>query len=488
MSDRSSIAIAALASLPGFFILSVPTVADGQVVISEIMYDVSSEIGADDKREWVEVFNAGSSSVDLSGWKINDGSNHILNEPPANGGTGSLALSPGAYAILTDDAATFRALYPGVATVIDTVLDLNNASGAVSLINADGAAADSLSYAKEIGAGGDGNSLHRQSVSSAELAPGAPSPGSGTLAAETQSPTPSPPPASSAAEPSSSGSGSYDIWKPPDISLDAGGDRVVLVGADAAFRAAARNEKGVAVDHLLFSWNFGDGSTARGAVVAHRFERPGRYAVVLTIAEDERASDRVIVMAEPARMSLSIFPDALGIENRAGRELDVSGWTVKSLGRSFALPAHSIILAGQTMHLSAQTLGFYPASSTAIYYPDGALALRADGADTADASGPPQTPQPVEAFAAAQTKGFSGTHASYAPAPAPSLRDAETPDEEIAPSGVALGESLPQTASASAARSSWGWWLGACAITLAGAGSALFARLSAKKEWDIIEG
>src|SRR3989338_3912521 len=293
MSDRSSIAIAALASLPGFFILSVPTVADGQVVISEIMYDVSSEIGADDKREWVEVFNAGSSSVDLSGWKINDGSNHILNEPPANGGTGSLALSPGAYAILTDDAATFRALYPGVATVIDTVLDLNN------------------------------------------------------------------------------GSGAYDIWKPPDISLDAGGDRVVLVGADAAFRAAARNEKGVAVDHLLFSWNFGDGSTARGAVVAHRFERPGRYAVVLTIAEDERASDRVIVMAEPARMSLSIFPDALGIENRAGRELDVSGWTVKSLGRSFALPAHSIILAGQTMHLSAQTLGFYPASSTAIYYPDG---------------------------------------------------------------------------------------------------------------------
>ena len=46
--------------------LLVPFVASAQVVISEIMYDVSGEVGADDTREWVEIFNAGSTAQELT--------------------------------------------------------------------------------------------------------------------------------------------------------------------------------------------------------------------------------------------------------------------------------------------------------------------------------------------------------------------------------------------------------------------------------------
>ncbi len=41
--------------------------AFAEVVISEIMYDVS---GSDTDREWVEVYNNSSSAVDFTSWKL----------------------------------------------------------------------------------------------------------------------------------------------------------------------------------------------------------------------------------------------------------------------------------------------------------------------------------------------------------------------------------------------------------------------------------
>ncbi|MCR4281332.1 MAG: lamin tail domain-containing protein, partial [Candidatus Kaiserbacteria bacterium] len=48
-----------------------PFTASAQVVISEIMYDL--ETGSDSGREWVEVFNSGGSSVNLTDWKVSEG-------------------------------------------------------------------------------------------------------------------------------------------------------------------------------------------------------------------------------------------------------------------------------------------------------------------------------------------------------------------------------------------------------------------------------
>src|SRR3989344_898451 len=140
----------------GLFVLAIllPSFAHAAVIITEIMYDVPSSIGADGTREWVEIANTGSGAVDLTGWKFNDGSNHILNVPPANGGTGSLILSPGGVAILADNATTFlHDLYPVFSgTVIDTTLSLNNTGATLALIDNSGATENSVSYAKTIGA------------------------------------------------------------------------------------------------------------------------------------------------------------------------------------------------------------------------------------------------------------------------------------------------------------------------------------------------
>src|SRR4051812_27298350 len=91
-----------------------------QVVINEVMYDLP---GTDTGREWIEVYNGGSSSVDLSGWKLFEASTtHALTN--VSGGT---TLSAGGYAIIADDASKFLIDWPSFAgTLFDSVFSLSN--------------------------------------------------------------------------------------------------------------------------------------------------------------------------------------------------------------------------------------------------------------------------------------------------------------------------------------------------------------------------
>src|SRR5262245_23391611 len=43
--------------------------AAGEVVISEIMYDPGGPV---DNGEWIELYNTGSTSIDIGGWQVGD--------------------------------------------------------------------------------------------------------------------------------------------------------------------------------------------------------------------------------------------------------------------------------------------------------------------------------------------------------------------------------------------------------------------------------
>ncbi len=133
--------------------------AAGTIIINEVMYDLS---GTDDDHEWIEIKNISSQSIDLTGWKFNDGSNHLLNAPPKNGGQGSLIIPSNGFAILADNASVFLSDHPGFGgTLIDTVMSLNNTADILKILNADSQVIDEISYTKEMGAAGDGYSLER---------------------------------------------------------------------------------------------------------------------------------------------------------------------------------------------------------------------------------------------------------------------------------------------------------------------------------------
>ncbi|MFV0513561.1 MAG: PKD domain-containing protein [Jhaorihella sp.] len=84
--------------------------------------------------------------------------------------------------------------------------------------------------------------------------------------------------------------------------IDAGPDRTVPVGGahdEVSFDAGDAADGG-----LRFSWDFGDGSGAAGAVVRHAYGTPGSYTVTLRAQDDTglacgRASDTATILAMP---------------------------------------------------------------------------------------------------------------------------------------------------------------------------------------------
>ncbi|MBI5469835.1 lamin tail domain-containing protein [Candidatus Kaiserbacteria bacterium] len=164
LRSRTTLWSASFATSSSLFVVMValPLSVNASVVISEFLYDAQ---GSDTGKEWVELFNTGPNAVDISKWKVSDGSNHVLNAPPKNGSTGSMTLAPGTYAILAGDAAAFLGAHAGLGvSIIDTTLSLGNAAGSISIRDASSTVIDSVSYTKSLGATGDGNSLQKTSA------------------------------------------------------------------------------------------------------------------------------------------------------------------------------------------------------------------------------------------------------------------------------------------------------------------------------------
>ncbi|MBI2635336.1 MAG: lamin tail domain-containing protein [Parcubacteria group bacterium] len=151
--------------------IEISTFQVGDLVINEIMYNPE---GADDKHEWIELYNNSGHSITLTGgsggWKFDDGATslHGLNEPPTNSSQGSMMISASGYVILADNAATFLTDYQGFnGAVIDTVMDLKNSTSTIKtikIIAPDGAVIDSVLYSNSWGADGNSKTLERKSA------------------------------------------------------------------------------------------------------------------------------------------------------------------------------------------------------------------------------------------------------------------------------------------------------------------------------------
>lgn len=462
-----------------------------QILINEVMYDPP---GSDDKQEWIELYNAGAAAVDISKYSFSDGSSatkHGLNTPPKNGGIGSLSIPAGGYLIIADDAPTFEAANPSVANVIDSTMSLPDPNAGVSvtvtLYDDQKNVADTFVYAGGSNADNKGDSVQR---AGALIIPAAPTPGlanaqeADTTDLSAQSGDASSTQTQLQAVPQAPVS-SYVAPPLPTLFADAGTDVDVIVGADAEFKGRAYTRSQDLVDNVRYSWNFGDGSTAEGAVVLHRYAYPGKYPVVLTVSQDKNtAIDRVIVIAEPANLSFTVFADgSVAIENRAGRDIELSHWLIKNISRQFMLPDDSVILAGGTMRIAHDTLGFWSSAQTELDYPNGAEALRAGEANPQSALPAPAValplvaPAPVASFAAEPASQEKETVDVPAEAPAE-----PSPKTDVAPA-VATATQAAAAVRALPLRSPWLWAaLGLCVL---GAGAGYASRKLRKNEWDI---
>ena len=81
------------------------------VIINEIMYKPSSSLGGADKNQWVELYNAASTPVDVAGWYFWTKGQNTPDalQPDALYSTGSTVLAPGQFAVVTDtDSELYR--------------------------------------------------------------------------------------------------------------------------------------------------------------------------------------------------------------------------------------------------------------------------------------------------------------------------------------------------------------------------------------------
>ncbi|MBI5421056.1 MAG: lamin tail domain-containing protein [Parcubacteria group bacterium] len=147
-----------------YFLSPTTTYAIGTLIINELMYNPD---GSDLKREWVEIKNTSLSPITIKDWRINDGTNHqIKNDAHPD----YFTILPNEFVIFASDITTFLSEHIGFGEkVFDTVLDLKNTNGHVTLLDNNKTIIDDITYQSSSGADGNGKTLERLSNTSAEF-------------------------------------------------------------------------------------------------------------------------------------------------------------------------------------------------------------------------------------------------------------------------------------------------------------------------------
>jgi hypothetical protein len=113
--------------------------SDIKIVINEINYNSSPE---KDTKDWVELYNAGSSSVNLKNWIISD-------TGPESGFTipSDLVLIPDAFIVLCRNLTAFRKVFPTVKNAIgDLNFGLSSSGDDINLFDPQGNTVDFVKY------------------------------------------------------------------------------------------------------------------------------------------------------------------------------------------------------------------------------------------------------------------------------------------------------------------------------------------------------
>ncbi len=352
------------------------TEVQASLYINEIMYDLKDV--SDTDHEWVEIHNNGTETVPISGWKFNDGSNHTLNNPPANGGQGSLSVGPNEYVILSGDATTFLNDYPGfTGTVVDTVMSLGNTEDTLSILKADGSIVDTVTYQSSLGASGDGNTLHRFGDS---LQGSIPTPGfeNTSQVSEDDTNNTNEQQSSPSISVSSTGGGKTpESIKPVPVAVMINTQTKGIVGIPILFSMMATGAYKEELFTGRYEWSFGDGSTridTKKTEFEYTYAYPGEYVVMLDYYQyvyqtKPDATTRVTIKVIPAGLVIgTIYPDmSFDLKNTSNQEIDLRDWKIETnSGESFLFTQHLIVLPKNKVRISPKVTNFSQAFTTLV--------------------------------------------------------------------------------------------------------------------------
>jgi len=306
------------------------------ILFNEIM---SNPSGADKNNEWVELFNGNDFEVDLQGWKISNGQDKFFQiegvvAPPV--GLVVIEIKNSSFAIRNNEELL-------------KLIDPNNEE--VDKLEITGAAKQGSSYNK---------SKHGKWSWSRFFTPGK----------------------------------FNRINNPPKIKIEI--DDKIYKNIKADFDASGSNDKDG--DELKFRWDFGDGHYSYLEKTSHKYEKKGRYKVILRIDDGsvqifKETEVKVDGFPEYDLKIMRLVPNPAGadtgkeeieIKNNELKDIDLKNWKIATGSEEGKMADHPIyeeilIRAGQSFIIKNTECHFSlpnKKGSVALVYPNGKEADR----------------------------------------------------------------------------------------------------------------
>lgn len=350
--------------------------AHAQLTISEVMYDPD---GTDSGREWVEIENTGTDTIDITKWKFFESNvNHTIDEIDG----AEKELRAGEFGIITTDKTKFLVDNPGFnGKIFKSSFSLTNTGEFLSFKNEGGVAVTEYSYDTTLGANGNGNSLQKGSSRWLESPP---TPGSAYITSTTPPPTSTTPTVPTTPTPVVNGTGTKYVV--PKIFGAITFPPVAVAGVEAELKGQNFTSDGRSVSNSSYSWNFGDGRHADGQIVKHRYKYPGVYYVSLDISSFVNNASVSTLEYAPVEViapdvSISEGKDEKDlpywqIKNETEYVLEVSGWIIQrggSSGEHYILPRNTFVSPETTVKIPQEVTKFKsntPLSTLELLFPN----------------------------------------------------------------------------------------------------------------------
>lgn len=347
-------------------------IASASISINEIMYDVE---GTDTDREWIELYNSGTESIDLSGYKFFEAnSNHGLTLEE-----GDKSISPSGYAVIVQDKVKFKTDYPNFSgSIFRASFSLNNEGEALSIKDPDLNVVDSYSYLPTTGGIGDGKSL--QKVSGTWVS-GVPTPGAVNASTNTNientnnnqnTNSANQTSSNTTSNTSTSSGGGTNISQNKKIETNILVSSFGFINIPITFDAKTTGTSGEDLHYGKYYWNFGDGTSLDQDVIyankfLHTFYYPGEYEIRLEYYGNPysitpTAVDTFTIKVIPASIIISSVGEAndffIELTNDTEYNADISNWYLSTSNKTFVFPKNTFLQSKKKMILSSKITNF----------------------------------------------------------------------------------------------------------------------------------
>lgn len=348
-------------------LLVFPSISFAEVYINEIMYDPASG-----GSEWIEIYNSGNNSVDLSDWRF---FNNKDDSSPLRLQKGSAVLVGGGYAVITttSDWSSFSGVVfsssqfslPNDSSKYNTYKAISDSGKQII---------DFVTYDTSLGGNKEsGNSLQKTNSGwiSAVPTPGiinsqvSNSPSTTTIATtttttqtQTEETTTNNTSTNSGSSAHSSPSPLSSIENKMEFEISAGRDRLTSVGSSIVFQVTPTKLQNISSNNITYSWSFGDGTSAQGNNLSHTYKFPGEYAVVANaLYSDKQAVSRIVVKVANPKIILIRVPGGVEVSNNSGVEINLENWNLVGQTKTFTFPKDTLLPNGKKVVFADEVTG-----------------------------------------------------------------------------------------------------------------------------------